>query len=164
MIARVEDLLALLRQEAATYRRLLDVLREEEDAILAGRYYDVAAATTRKETLLLELRVLGESRGVLLARIADTFGVPPRAVTLSRLATLVDPPDATELLAVRTSLTETLSEIAQANHGLGLLLERSLFRIGEILRILRESLGLGPQYDPAGRLLVPAFPVLDQEA
>lgn len=164
MIARVGDLLALLRQEAATYRRLLDILREEEAALLASRYSDVAAFTTRKETLLLELRVLAESRSVLLTRLAETFGVPSSALTLSRLMTLVDSPEAGQLQEVRTSLTDTLSQIARANHGLGLLLERSLFRIQETLRLVRESLGLGPQYDLAGRLLVPVFPVLDQEA
>lgn len=162
MIARVEDLLALLEQEAATYGRLLEILREEEAAVLAGRHSGVAACTARKETLLLELRVIAESRGVLLTRLAEAFDVPVSALTLSRLTELVDAREAARLRAVRSSLAETLSQIAHATHGLGLLLERSLFRIREILRILKES--LGPQYDPAGRLLVPAFPVLDQEA
>ncbi|MBI4611245.1 MAG: flagellar protein FlgN [Candidatus Rokubacteria bacterium] len=164
MIARVEDLLALLGQEAGTYQRLLGILREEEGALLAGRYSEVATSTPRKETLLLELRLLAESRGVLLTRLAEAFELPPSALTLARLVTLVDEPHATQLLEVRTRLTQTLAEIAQASRGLGLLLERSLFRISEILRILRESLGLGPQYDPTGRLLLPAFPVLNHEA
>lgn len=162
MIARVGDLLALLEQEAATYGRLLHILREEEAAVLAGRHAGVAACATRKETLLLELRMLAESRTVLLGRLAEAFGVPASALTLSRLTGLVDPLEAARLRALRSLLAETLSEIAQATHGLGLLLERSLFRVREVLRILKES--LGPQYDPAGRLLVPAFPVLDQEA
>jgi flagellar biosynthesis/type III secretory pathway chaperone len=158
----VGDLLALLEQEAATYARLLHILREEEAAVLAGRHAGVAACASRKETLLLELRMLAESRGVLLSRLAETFDVPVSSLTLSGLTALVDPDDATRLCAIRTSLAETLSETAQATHGLGLLLERSLSRIREILRILKES--SGPQYDSAGRLLVPAFPALDQEA
>jgi hypothetical protein len=113
---------------------------------------------------LLELRVLAESRSVLLARVAEALGVAPQSLTLSLLAERVDPLRAGRLLELRAAFTETLSQIARANHGLGLLLERSLFRIREALRLLRESLGFGPQYDSVGRLLVPPFPVLDQEA
>ncbi|MFQ5828073.1 MAG: flagellar protein FlgN [Candidatus Methylomirabilia bacterium] len=163
-MVRVGDFLALLAQEAATYRRLLDTLRDEEAALLAGRSADVAACTSRKETLLLELRVLSESRGVLLSRLAELYDVPTSALTLSRLTDLVDQPEADQLREVRTTLTETLSQMAQASYRVGLLLERSLFRIRETLRLVRESLGFAPQYDPAGRLLTSASPILDQEA
>ncbi|MFQ5946084.1 MAG: flagellar protein FlgN [Anaerolineae bacterium] len=164
MTGRVGDFLALLTQEAATYGRLLDTLKDEERALLAGRSTDMAASTNRKETLLLELRVLSESRSVLLSRLAEFYDVPAPALTLSRLADLVDPPESEWLREVRTTLTETLSEIAQTSYRVGLLLDRSLFRIRETLRLVRESLGGTPQYDPTGRLLSSALPVLDQEA
>jgi flagellar biosynthesis/type III secretory pathway chaperone len=80
-----EALIDLLAQEEAIYRDMLVLLDEEREAMLRMRVDQVMRLTSRKETFVLRVKALDESRKMLARRLAAALGMPSDQVTVTRL-------------------------------------------------------------------------------
>ena len=152
MDEHLQDLIALLSQEASEYRKLLDLLNAEESAVLQGKTETVQEITKQKETLALELRVLEEARATLMARLAVLFGVPVETLTLSALVELGPDEHAEALKALQGELSDLMGKLREANRRNGFLLERALAHIRGALSLMSTLVTQPPTYEPTGKL------------
>ncbi len=63
-----------------------ELLQKEQKALLAMRHSEVAEIVTRKETLLLRIKALDESRRVLARRLGESLRLTPDEITLTELS------------------------------------------------------------------------------
>jgi len=131
----------IIRNEAALYERLFACLGEEEDALVAGRTVAIADCVTRKENLVLEIRLAEIARQSALLRLSRERG---------GLACLDDDP---ELDEARSRLREILPRVLLSNRRVAALLDRALSRLQATLEILHESVGPGRRYRADGGLV-----------
>lgn len=128
----------ILAGEAVLYERLLAVLAEEERALVVGRLGVVAECVTRKENLVLEIRLAELARQAAVARRS---GDSPGADT--------DP----DVVEARERLREVVPRVLRANRCVAALVDRSLARLHATLEILQDTTGAGRRYRPDGALV-----------
>jgi len=145
----------VLDEETRLYEELLALLKQEEQALMAGSGHFTAASLGQKEGLILEIRLAELSRQAAVRRLTGK--------TDTRLSEL---PDATTgaLGQARARLSALLPEVAVAANRVDALLARSLRRLHHTLDLIREVAGLGPCYTPGGSLVQAAVPTLDGTA
>jgi len=129
----------ILRTETSLYEQLFVLLDEEEHALIAGRTASVAECVTRKENLVLEIRLAEIARQTALVRLAR-----------ERAADLDDDP---ELAEARARLREVLPRVLNLNRRVAGLLDRSLARLHATLEVLQESVGPGRRYRADGAVV-----------
>jgi len=129
----------ILAGEAGLYERLLAVLGEEERALVARRLSVVAECVTRKENLVLEIR---------LAELARQAAVARR----SRAARAEDDSDPA-VIEARQRLREVVPQVLRVNRCVAALVDRSLARLHATLEILQDTAGTGRQYRRDGGLV-----------
>jgi flagellar biosynthesis/type III secretory pathway chaperone len=128
----------ILAGEAVLYERLLAVLAEEERALVRGRLGAVADCVTRKENLVLEIRLAELARQSALARTSSAADDPSEQAAVS---------------AARERLRDVVPEVLRANRCVAALVDRSLARLHTTLEILQDTAGAGRQYRPDGGLV-----------
>jgi flagellar biosynthesis/type III secretory pathway chaperone len=107
----------IIRNETALYERLLGLLGEEEQALVNCRTAAVADCVTRKENLVLEIRLAEIARQTALGRLSREKGA--RA----------DDDDDPEVTDARQRLREILPRVLRLNRRVAALLDRSLARL-----------------------------------
>ena len=136
----VEPSLAeILAGEASLYERLLAVLGEEERALVGRRLHVVAGCVTRKENLVLEIRLAELARQAAVARRSP--------------AARADDDSDPAVIEAREQLREVVPQVLRANRSVAALVDRSLARLHATLEILQDTAGAGRQYRRDGGLV-----------
>ena len=145
----------VLDREADLYESLLGLLREEEAALIAGNTRAVGECLARTETLVLQLRLLENSRETLVTQLTGR-----RDARLGEL-----PETATgSLRRARARLEATLPNVEVMNRRVTALLHRALRLFDTTLDLIREAAGLNHQYTAGGALTRGARSVIDGRA
>lgn len=149
------SLAEVLDREADLYEDLLRLLHEEEAALIAGNTRAVGDCLARTETLVLQLRLLENSRETLVTQI-----------TGRRNARLGEVPEtaAGSLGRARARLETTLPTVDVMNRRVTALLQRALRLFDTTLDLIRDAAGLNHQYTAAGALTRGAHSVIDGRA
>jgi flagellar biosynthesis/type III secretory pathway chaperone len=140
-VSGAPGLAEILAGEAVLYERLLALLAEEEGALVGGRLAVVAECVTRKENLVLEIRLAELARQTAIARVTRDTG--------SSVAWQHD--DA--VLEARDRLRDVLPGVVRANRRVAALIDRSLARVHATLEILHDTAGAGRSYRPDGAVV-----------
>jgi hypothetical protein len=143
-----EDVLAHLEAQILSARRLLVVVLELGAAIRARDVHTVVRLAGLLHGEMSRRELIEQERANLLERAGAMLGVPPEAVTLTRLGTLLDDAD-TELAHARSAELRGLLHELQREHSCN----RALMRLElSFLDHLMSSLALdaAPGYDPRG--------------
>jgi flagellar biosynthesis/type III secretory pathway chaperone len=148
----MSPLVEILDREADLYAELRDLLAEEEAALVKGSGQVTATSLARKEGLLVEIQMVEVSRQAVVRRLTGR--------TDARLRDLPGA-DVGELARARARLTALLPEVAESSRRVDVLLERALTRLHNTLDLIREAVGMGPQYTPGARLVQAPMPTLD---
>ncbi len=146
------DLSDLLRREFDTYRSLLSLLQKERQIVVDFSTEDLIQTNKEKENLVLKIRILEESRVVLLEKLADNMGVPPEALTLSALEQRVKEPFVTQLSTHRSNLSAILQSIREVNEGNRVFLQHSVDFVKGSLALIRHLTASNPKYMATGIL------------
>jgi flagellar biosynthesis/type III secretory pathway chaperone len=140
---RAVSLAEVLADETALYERLLQLLREEEAALLQSDGRAVANGVARKETLILQIRLAEASRQAVVRHLTGRSDTRLRDLP----ATVVT----RDLETARARLLSVLPEVERANHRVAALLGRALGRLAMALGLLRESAGVANHYTADAR-------------
>lgn len=142
------DLLAHLAAQIGSAERLLEIVLQQGAAIRRRDVHDVVRLAGLLQGELSRRQEIEQERALLLARAGLRLGVPPEAVTITRLCGLLDPDSATQARARSAKLTGMLQEL-QREH----LLNRALMKVElSFLDHLMKTLSLdaNPLYDAKG--------------
>ena len=145
------EVLAHLEAQVASARHLLALILQQGRAI---RDRDVDAVLQRLGAIQAEVERrthLESARTQLLTRAGTALGIPPQAVTMKQLTTLMAPAEAQHALARSAELTGLLNEVAR-EHGVN----RALMR--QELTFLSHLTRLVGGAEPEGAYRPPAVP------
>lgn len=146
----LEDLAQVLGQETEKYEALLRLLRRERDLIVKGNLQVLAELVKRKETLVLELKVIQEARLTLMSKVSAMHDIPLVELTLFRLAELVPAPHATSYRNLLNRLAVLAARLVEENDWNKALLDRSVAYIRGSLSLLTSAVSPVPLYQDDG--------------
>lgn len=110
----LNDLIVVLGHEHELYGLVLQLLEAEETALLSREPEKALDLARRKETVLLRLQALEESRQILAMRLARQWGVRAADLSLREVACHAEEPERSRLEALREALRERLDTIRGA--------------------------------------------------
>lgn len=141
-VAQVEDLASVLSAQLDLYDQLA-VLSETERAALVSHEPEVVFdLVRRKETLLLRLRTLEESRELSCLRLARDWNLKAGELTVSEIQRRCpDAAVATQLGELRDALRKTLSRIQKQNARNSVLCHQGMDLIGDLLQASSRPTG-----------------------
>lgn len=116
MVALVSELTAILSEQAELYEQALALTNEEHDALRGRDPNLVIELVRRKETLLLQIKTLDESRRLILSRIAAAWQIPSSTLTITAIEKQIGAvPEAAALVNVRERLAGCVEKLHKAN-------------------------------------------------
>lgn len=166
MPSAADDLVAVLAAQAREYQGLGPILDDEEAVLAKADARGLAEVSARREALAARLAGLERERGRALSSLALSFGVEPRALTISRLIDLL-PGYAPALAAARDEIAGILPRLAERNGRNRFVAERTLTWLTGLFASLAPAFGApAPAYAPTGRSQAPAqdLRLLDRRA
>lgn len=148
LVARLEVVIAA---EEATYRRFKELLRREEEELIALDARVLRQTTAEKEAIGAEARLHGESRVELTRALASALGQASSGARLSELLPLLGgEADGLRETDVRLrALVTSTRELLAANEQFA---NRTLGRVQETLRMLGQAVPEAPSYGPGSSL------------
>lgn len=128
MASLMEELLQVLNDEEAGYRRLLSLSDTKKDAIIQGRINDLEQITADEQDVSDSLKVLENRRSRILKDMAVVLGHDGESLTVTEMAELLgsQPDQQDALIQARDRLTETASRMQFANQQNQVLLQQAL--------------------------------------
>lgn len=145
-------LLTLLDTLERIYRSLRGELENERAALTAANLADFLVARDRKEALLKRLQELEDQRVRQIDQLAAALGLPPSAVTVSRLVDHLPPAEARRLKACGERLTATLVQVGNLNGANRVLVGASKGFVEGSLQVLQSLRGPTAIYQHNGRM------------
>lgn len=153
MMMLLEDLAHVLEQEIEKYETLLRLLRQERGLIVKGNLAMLDELMKRKETLVLELKVIQEARVALMTRVSAMCGIPLVELTLFRLAELVPVSHAPSYRKLLNRLAVLVTRLVDENDRNATALDRSVAYIKGSLSFLTSAVTPVPLYQEDGSIL-----------
>jgi FlgN protein len=142
------DLLAHLAAQIGSAERLLEIVLQQGAAIRRREVHEVVRLAGMLHGEIGRRAEIEQERTQLLARSGLRLGVPPEAVTITRLCGLLDEAAAAQAAARSAKLTGMLHEL-QREHMLNrALMKVELSFLDHLMRTL--SLDANPLYDAKG--------------
>jgi flagellar biosynthesis/type III secretory pathway chaperone len=139
-----EDLVSVLSAQLDLYDQLVALSDAEREALVSREPEVVFDLVRRKETLLLRLRTVEESRELLCLRLARQEGTKAAELTLSEIQRRC--PEAVlaaRLGELRETLRETVKRIQEQNARNAGLCHQGIDLIGEVLHASGQPAGGG---------------------
>jgi flagellar biosynthesis/type III secretory pathway chaperone len=134
MPSLTEDLLLTLEKQTALYDQVLALMDQERTALLSRKPQDVLDLVRHKETILLKIRTLDESRQLVCLRLAKLWALPVAQITLSVVESRSDEVLASQVSAVRYRMMECLERLRAANEINATLCRRGIETIELIMQ------------------------------
>ena len=140
MNAFLDDLIVVLGHEYELYGLVLQLLEAEETALLSREPDKALDLARRKETVLLRLQGLEESRQIVTVRLARLWGVRAADLPLREVARRAEEPERSRLEGLREALRGRLDAIRGAGERNNRLCSNGLDIIGRLFHgAARES-------------------------
>lgn len=145
-------LVAVLEEMVTAYQQLLTLLQIEKNLIIEGDIESLVPCFDEKEERLRYLNVLESKRCEVMGLIARQIAVGQRPLRLKQLLSKVKGPCHNQLRSCQVRLEALMASIAEINQINGLLVERVLGQITNLVGLLRHMATVFPTYDPSGLL------------
>ncbi|MDR7542107.1 MAG: flagellar protein FlgN, partial [Armatimonadota bacterium] len=116
-----ESVVGLLQEETEAHRRLLDLAREEQRALVRGDVQSLQRLVAEQEQVVGQVRGLERARLQLLELVAERLGRSVQELSLRELVAASPPDVGRRLEAQRHELTGVLRELADVNKANALL-------------------------------------------
>jgi flagellar biosynthesis/type III secretory pathway chaperone len=134
-----ESVVGLLQEEKEAHRRLLDLAREEQRALVRGDVQTLQRLVAEQEQVVSEVRGLERARLQLLELVAERLGRSVQELSLRELVAASPPDVGSRLEAQRNELTGVLRELADVNKANALLVRAHMEYVHHLVGILTRS-------------------------
>ena len=152
MDALITELGELLTQEIALHKHLLALLHKEKEFLIDLSTEEILENTKKKETCTLKIKMLEESRSVVVKQLSQHCDVPSEELTLSKIVSLLKEPQRSTLDDTRSTLTSLIESIQEANQHNCLVVKDALHYCRRSLDFLYSSSAASPTYVHGGRI------------
>jgi flagellar biosynthesis/type III secretory pathway chaperone len=124
-----ESIIGLLTEEVDLQRRLLELVRDAQRALVRGRPVELAEVVTQQEEVVAEIRRLECARLEIRALLAEREGRRSDEITLSALVRSVRPDMAARFEHLHDSVAAVLREVADVNKTNALLIREHITQL-----------------------------------
>lgn len=156
-----DGVIGLLDEELDLHRRLLELAKDEQRAIVRGAAGDLSAIVGRQEALIDKIRAVERARRELVQLVADREGCDPDDLPISRLIVRARPEVAARLERQREALSSVLQDLADLNKANALLLHDHIAYLRAMVDMVTRAAG-GATYGGDGRDGLPSSLLLDR--
>lgn len=132
----LNDLNFNLYCEVLTYRKLLQLASEIQEALLSDKIKYLLKVALKQEELAKKLGAHEKKRMVLIEKLAASFALPKKTLSLSQLISLVKEPYATNYANIRNELHSLISKLDALCFQNARLIESNIKYIDEMLFLL----------------------------
>jgi flagellar biosynthesis/type III secretory pathway chaperone len=151
----LSELVAILDQEIELHKELLSLVHRDRELIIELCPEEIFENNKKKETVVLKIKMLEESRLLLLDRLSPHYGVSSPKLTLSKVASLAEEPYRSRLDACRSTLLALIKSIRDVNQSNSLIVKDSLHYFECSLDFLHYTSAASPTYLDSGRIKDP---------
>jgi flagellar biosynthesis/type III secretory pathway chaperone len=151
----VSELIALLNQEIELHKELLSLVQRDRGLLIDLSVEEIFENNKRKETCTLKIKMLEESRALLVEQLSQHFAIPPQELTLSKIISLIDEPHCSLLASTFSTLSALLKSIQEINQGSALIIKDSLYYFTRALDFLHCASLVSPTYVDSGKIKDP---------
>jgi flagellar biosynthesis/type III secretory pathway chaperone len=135
----IAELIAVLTEQLILYEQVRDLAKEERLALISGKPDDVLLLVRRKETLLLKIRTLDESRQIICLRLAKRSDALTPSFTLAELAARAVGEQADQLRDLRDRLSECAEELRVLNETNAAICHNGIDTVRQIVEALSQA-------------------------
>ena len=144
----VENLFNILREEVDLFGTLLNLVRDEEDAMRRSDVDALRTATEEKAGLVEGIQGVERRRRGAVAALSKTIGRPAEDLSLREIAQSVEEPYATQLQELRSQLSRLSASISDLS-------ARNKESIAHRLRLIRSFFSFVGNATPSGSVYHP---------
>ena len=145
-------LVQILESSIAAQQRFIAILQQEKALIIEGGLDQLATCLAEKEVLLTSLGQLDARGRDQIHRIAGLLGGMGGGISLGRLIEIVGEPHRSRLRSCQQRLSALKASMIEIHQVNGLLIEKTLKRINDLMELLRHLSCDAPTYQPTGVL------------
>lgn len=143
-----QKLIEVVAREVEHLDSLLQLLTHQQRFLVEDNVTAVEENVQKQETAIQIARELEAERFHLLDRLAEHVDSDAQALTLSKLAGLLSGTYAARLKELQKTLLSITGNIQRTRWQNEMLINRSLFHIGETMRLLAGKSTTNPGYSP----------------
>jgi|GEM_PF-3959144 len=143
-----QNLIRVVAREAEHLDSLLQLLTHQQRFLVEGNVAAVEDNTQQQERSIGISRELEAERRRLLDELAEHVDGSAQALTLSRLTDVLSGTYAARLKELRRTLLSITKNIQRTRQKNEMLINRSLFHIGETMRLWAGCAATAPAYSP----------------
>lgn len=134
-----ESVVGLLQEETQAHRRLLDLAREEQRALVRGDVQLLQRVVAEQEQVVGQVRELERARMRLLELVAERVGRPVEGLSLRELVNSSPPDVGRRLEEQRRELVSVLTELADVNKANALLVRAHLQYVHDLVAMVTRA-------------------------
>ena len=147
----VVKLIALINGEIRTFHQLLQLLHEEQEAIVDDNIQAIERSVAAQEGLALQAKELEAKRIQLIAELSKELDLGEDRVTLAKLMEALEGPHSDELARMRATVLELNQRIRETNDNNSFLIRQSMRYTDRCLDILAGQPIARGMYGHSGR-------------
>lgn len=151
----LSELIVILNNEIEVHKELLTFLHEDRELLIDLCVEEIFENNKKKETCTLKIKMLEESRLLLVNRLSQHYAIPSQELTLSKIVSLVEGPPHSALDTARSTLTALIKSIGEVNQSNGLIVKDSLYYFKRSLDFLNYASSASPTYVDNGKMKDP---------
>ena len=151
----LSELITILNKEIELHEELLLYLQRDRELLVSLCVDDIFENNKKKETCTIKVKMLEESKLLLVDRLSKHYAIPYRELTLSKILSLVEDPYRTSLDTIRSKLIALMKNIKETNQGNSLILQDSLCYFKRSLDFLHCASSASPTYVDNGKIKDP---------
>ena len=149
---RIVRLLEIVNQEIRLFHRLLEVLQQEQQALIDDDLIGIEESVAAKQEVALAAKELEFQRLECVERLYGELDVGPGQRTLSRLIEALEHEPGVELAQMRQTLLDLNAKIRDANANSAFLIRQSRRYTDRCLNILTGETASRGKYGKFGRV------------
>lgn len=134
-----ESVVGLLQEEVEAHRRLLELAREEQRALVRGDIAELQRVVAAQEEVVGQVRGLERARMQLLELLAERVERPVEHLSLRELVAACPPDVGQRLEEQREQLVGVLQELADVNKANALLVRAHLEYVQHLAALLGQA-------------------------
>ena len=151
----LSELIAILNKEIELHKELLSFLHKDRELLIDFCIEDIFESNKKKETCTLKIKMLEESRSLLVDKLSQHCAIPSQELTLSKIVSLVEEPYRSSLDNARSILNSLIKSTKEVNQGNHLIVKDSFSYFNRSLDFLKYASSLSPTYVGNGKIKDP---------
>jgi flagellar biosynthesis/type III secretory pathway chaperone len=144
------ELIQTLDQLVTVYRHLLDMVRKENEVLIAAEMKEVPAITEAKEKLIHKVRELDNKWQLAATELAEQLGFDNQQPTLLELSTHFSGDDKVKMEQLHSVLNMLVQRIMDLNKKNEILVRSALAHVTGAMDSITNTLNENPTYKKSG--------------